>query len=91
MSYGPISKLTRTTDGKLPSFAWPGGYPILYLDGHDTVLCAECANEADGDPDELDDFRPQQWFIYYEGPDYECGECGKMLESAYGDPEVEEV
>jgi len=29
--------------GKLVSYAWPGGYPVFYLDHYDSVLCPECA------------------------------------------------
>ena len=28
----------------LPAFAWPGGYPIYYLDAEGSVLCPDCAN-----------------------------------------------
>lgn len=45
-----ISKLTRTSDNKLPAYAWPGGYPIIYIDRDCSVLCADCATKALDDP-----------------------------------------
>lgn len=29
---------------ELPAYAWPGGYPISYLDAENNELCADCAN-----------------------------------------------
>ena len=59
-----------------------GMYPLILIpqDGED--ICQKCANESE-----------QQCFegdIYYEGTDIECDECGKMIESAYGDPGCDE-
>lgn len=34
----------RLPDGSLESFAWPGGYPIVYQDGHGETLCPACAS-----------------------------------------------
>jgi hypothetical protein len=30
-------------NGKLDAYAWPGGYPIYYLDRRGDVLCPKCA------------------------------------------------
>ena len=90
MSYGKVVELTRDHDNSLPWFAWPGGYPMLYLDGHNEILCPECATESLDDPDQWDDWKPQEWYIHYEGPPDFCSECNKMVELAYGDPEEEE-
>lgn len=38
-----IGPALRLPDGSLESFALPGGYPILYLDSHNEVLCPACA------------------------------------------------
>lgn len=78
----------RDTDGKLPAYAWPGGYPIIYLDGQNSTLCADCATESADDPDAYDFERPVSGDVYWEGPDMYCDECNKVLESAYGDPDA---
>ena len=81
---------TRNSDGTLPAYAWPGGYPVLYLDGHNEVCCAECATKeldtADG-CDERD--KPVACFVHYEGPSEFCAVCNAEVESAYGDPDDE--
>jgi len=35
----------HTTD-HLPSFAWPGGYALYYIDGDGSVICPDCANKT---------------------------------------------
>ena len=70
-----------TSEGKLPAYAWPGGYPIVYLDQENLPLCADCATvEVSGLGGRL---------IHYEGPPERCEECNAEIESAYGDPEEE--
>lgn len=34
-------------NGKLPAVAWPGGYPIFYVDAESNALCPACANAND--------------------------------------------
>ena len=34
----------REENGKFPTFAFPGGYPIYYLAADNEVLCPDCAN-----------------------------------------------
>ncbi len=87
-----VIELERNADGKLPAFAWPGGYPIYYLDRDCSVLCADCATKSLDDVDELDSFRPTDADVYYEGPTMQCENCNADIQSAYGDPnETEEV
>ena len=31
--------------GKLPAYAWPGGYPLYYLCADGGILCPQCANK----------------------------------------------
>lgn len=31
----------RDENGKLPAYAWPGGYPIFYIASDNGVLCPE--------------------------------------------------
>jgi hypothetical protein len=77
----------KDSKGNLPAFVWPGGYPILYLDGENSTLCAECATKSLNDPDEIGKFKPVAFDVYYEGPVTNCDQCGAEIESAYGDPE----
>lgn len=84
-----MNTLPRDSDGKLSAWAWPGGYPIYYLDGHNSVLCPTCADRADKDPDELPQFKPVGAGVHWEGPVMYCEGCNAGIESAYGDPEEE--
>ena len=66
----------------LPAYAWPGGYPLEYLDDQGNVLCPKCADmheEYNGTIIAVD--------AYMEGPPIQCDNCGEMIESAYGDPD----
>ena len=70
----------RDSKGQLPAYAWPGGYPVLYLDNLNDTLCPECANKTSD---------VAECFVHYEGPAEECAECGDLVASAYGDPEAD--
>ena len=72
----------RLRDGSLQSYAWPSGYPVLYLDAHNEVLCAECATKELNDPDAGKD-APVAYFVHYEGSSEFCAECNAEVESAY--------
>lgn len=72
----------REEDGTLPAHAWPGGYPLYYYTRDGLTVCAECANR------EVDDTQAViGQDVYWEGPVQVCEDCGKGIESAYGDPE----
>ena len=77
---------TRNSDNELPSYAWPGGYPVVYLDGHNETLCAACATKEADNPEAGKD-APVAYFVYYEGPSEFCAVCNAEVESAYGDPD----
>lgn len=70
----------RQSDGTLPTYAWPGGYPIVYLDKYGEPYTADEAN----DPDYADDI--VGYFIHWEGPPIVTS-GGDVIESAYGDPD----
>ena len=72
-------------EGKLPAFAWPGGYPIFYVSDYGAVLCPACANETafDDDYETVIDYDAN-----WEDPELFC-DCNKRIESAYGDDEEE--
>jgi hypothetical protein len=83
-------------DGKLPPYAWPGGYPILYITGDGGILCPACANGENGseaaNPDCADDpqWNVTAYDVYWEGPSESCAHCNADIKSAYGDPENKE-
>jgi hypothetical protein len=86
-----MSKLPeRLVNGSLPAFAWPGGYPVFYLDSENSVLCADCATKSADDPDEIPQFKPIAYDIHWEGDSLFCEQCSVEIESAYGDPEEDE-
>jgi len=72
--------ITGTDPGEnVPAYAWPGGYPLVYVDGGGSYLCADCANrEGYTDP-------VTSVFIHYEGDPVTCDDCGTQIESAYGE------
>lgn len=82
----------------LPEFAWPGGYPLLYVFTDGGCMCPDCANE---NITEIDDAirsehgnRPPTatgvvWAVagvdaHMEGEPETCDHCGEQIESAYG-------
>ena len=77
------NKLPRDDDGQLSAFAWPGGYPIFYLDSQGSTLCPKCARKMDADHD-FAHWRAVAADIHWEGEPLACGECGASIESAYG-------
>lgn len=85
-----MKNLPRLDDGSFPAYAWPGGYPVMYLTKDDSIICPDCANmaEREGLTDD------PEWYIvdydiHYEGPPHYCDNCGAEIESAYGDPYAE--
>ena len=72
----------------LPRWAWPGGYPLVYVDADGACLCPSCANEEDEErhlsPD--DDGCLQSpvvsYFVNYEEEIY-CDGCGSPQLGAY--------
>jgi hypothetical protein len=80
----PNLETIKTDDGQLPTFAFPGGYPMFYLDGHNSILCAKCANESLSDADEIDSFRPVESGVHYEGDPLNCENCSENIDPAYG-------
>ena len=77
----------RDGSGKLPAYAWPGGYPILYFASDMGVLCPKCANDYKPERDNEDQLKPVHYDVHYEGKPEICEHCNAEIESAYGDPE----
>lgn len=77
----------------LPAFAWPGGYPIVYLansleyrDAPTLTLCPACAAYL-ASVGEVSAPAPS---VHWEGPAEICDDCACEMESAYGDPDASE-
>jgi hypothetical protein len=71
----------RDNDNRLPSYGWPGAYPVYYLTKSGLVVCPPCANEPDtSDPVAAGD-------INWEDASLFCEDCGERIESAYAEPE----
>lgn len=71
------------------NFAWPGGYPVLYVVESQyqgcAILCPGCVrNEL-----KTGDIEPGQATagVQWEGPPEICEGCNAEIESAYGDPD----
>jgi hypothetical protein len=73
--------LADQNGGKLPTLAWPGLYPMFYVDNEGEVLCPDCANK-DGYADTITG-QDCNW----EDPDLYCDDCNKRIESAYAEEE----
>lgn len=81
-------KFVGEHDGKLPSYAWPGGYPMYYIYfdayGHPAILCPECAQETWEQIQRGEETGTLYFETNWEDPELYC-ECGKRIESAYGE------
>ena len=76
----------RDTD-ELPSYAWPGGYPLFYITKRNAVLCPgeHCAQQEDPeDPIVATE-------VNYENPHLYCDACGECIESAYAEKDAHEA
>lgn len=79
-----IADIPRDSDGLLPKYAWPGGYPMYYLTEAGLTICGDCANDEDtSDPVAAGD-------IYWEGPPIVCDDRMEVITSAYGDPDADD-
>lgn len=86
--------LQRNERGTFDAYAWPGGYPILYLFADGEVCCAGCASGENGS-EASESASDPGWRlvgadIHWEGEPERCAHCGAQIESAYGEPEPTE-
>ena len=70
----------RLDDGTLAHHAWPGLYPLFYIDKQGNVLCPTCANRDADQAQEVIDVA-----INEENENLYCDDCGNKIESAYGE------
>jgi hypothetical protein len=68
-----------------PAYAWPGGYPLIYICADGAICCAACATKTLWDT--FPDYRPALVDVFYEGGPETCSVCHAVLESADGDSE----
>ena len=87
----------RMENGKLPAYAWPGGYPLFYVCADNGVLCPSCANRENGSIADTDRKKQDdpQWLIVDSSVNWEddslfCDHCNARIESAYGEEEIEQ-
>ncbi len=83
-----LQKLRDSNGGKLPKFAWPGGYPMFYIADDGEALCPDCANDPKNPVHEggdADGWRLEGYDINYEDAQLFCAHCNKRIESAYGE------
>lgn len=84
-------EIQRDSDGKLPAYAWPGGYPIYYVMNDGEALCPPCANDPknpihfDGD---ADGWRIDGQDVNWEDAQLYCSHCNKRIQSAYVEDEA---
>lgn len=83
-----VVNLTRDSDDKLPAYAWPGGYPIVYYTRVGEPMCPECATKeldelSDGDNIARWDHDTLAYYeVNYEDTHY-CVECDTVMHGAY--------
>lgn len=89
----------RDENGKLPAYAWPGGYQIIYIMSDGEVLCPACANGENGSearttngPDDAprDGWLIEGYSLLEEGMEY-CAHCGTQLGADDGLQEDEDI
>ncbi len=84
-----LRKLYLDMGRKFDAYAWPGGYPIIYVCATGDILCATCATKAmqkETCREARMGYLPEAYDVFYEGPDEICADCNQAIESAYGDP-----
>jgi hypothetical protein len=74
----------RMADGTLPSYAWPGGYPLYYVVVDGGALCPDCARMAEREGLGVD----AAWAVVGADVNYEddalyCDHCGRKIEPSY--------
>lgn len=68
-----------------------GGYPYMYIDCYDNVLCRDCAETAVDEHEEWQDpcALPALVTVNWENPSLHC-DCGERIESAYAEEDSSE-
>lgn len=79
----------------LPSFAWPGGYPLYYVFTDGGCICPGCVNENIAEIDSANRTgRPFNshggWAVIamdvnYEDAELRCDHCSELIPAAYAE------
>ena len=75
----------------LPSYAWPGGYPLVYVMSDGGCLCPDCVNKEIDNVDDStrrrmrDGWQMEGVDVNYEDESLFCDHCGKQIPAAYGE------
>ena len=72
----------RLDNGDLPAYAWPGGYPMFYIDKEGNVLCPTCANKEVDQSQEV-----TAYDVNWEDAHLHCDDCSQRIPSAYAEEE----
>jgi hypothetical protein len=77
--------MSEITEDMFKSYS---AYPLIFIHKKtNEVICETCARAMD-----FTELKKKFVFdIFYEGQDMICESCSEEIESAYGDPEEEEV
>lgn len=97
MEAGMCDSIGLDSDLALSKWAWPGGYPIYYIDGACDSLCPECAEKLRRHVNtqlKEDGFLLKEEVIIGQDVNWEdaslyCEDCGRRIESAYAEDEAE--
>jgi len=84
----------KQNGGKVPCYAWPGGYNIVYYTFDGATLKAKTVQDNIREIvrafDALDaEWAIQGWDIYWEGPAMQDAHTNEPIESEYGDPDAD--
>ena len=78
--------------GEVAAYAWPGGYPLYYMDSDCETLCPACVNASI--KMHVDQTLEGGWHdtviardVNWEDTTMVCAECNRPIESAYGEDE----
>ena len=76
-------------NGQFPSYAWPGGYPILYVMDDGGILCGECMNNTSNPVHFKDEDNTRDGWLYSggwiaeepneDGTDITCDHCNNVI------------
>lgn len=76
-------------------YAWPGCYPLALITADGCALCVDCVKKewplicAESFENTNNGFRIAGIDVNWENDELTCDHCGKVMQSAYGEKEIE--